>query len=92
MNKSIALFYAASLLFLCFAVQSHIWQPSAQEIVRPSERHVATLSTPLKVDLRSYTYRGEVLLYAARMYQGQTTYFQTPGGGFALVLTARNVL
>ncbi len=64
----------------------------AQEIVRPSERNVATNSTPLKVDLRSYAYRGEVLLYAARMYQGQTTNFRTRGGGFAPVLTAKNVL
>ena len=64
----------------------------AQEIVRPSERHVATKSNPLKVDLRSYAYRGEVLLYAARMYQGQTTNFRTPRGGFAPVLTAKHVL
>jgi len=28
-----------------------------------------------------------VLLYAARMYQGQTTNFRTPGGGFAPVFT-----
>jgi hypothetical protein len=61
----------------------------AQEIVAPSERHVASDSTPLKVDLRCYAYRAEVLLYAARMYQGQTTNFRTPGGGFAPVLTGR---
>jgi len=61
----------------------------AQEIVRPSERHVATASAPLKVDLRCYAYHGAVLLYAARMYQGQTTNFRTPGGGFAPVLTAK---
>jgi hypothetical protein len=28
-----------------------------------------------------------VLLCAARRYQGQTTNFRTPGGGFAPVLT-----
>jgi hypothetical protein len=61
----------------------------AQEIVAPSERHVASDSTPLKVDIRCYAYRGKVLLYAARMYQGQTTNFRTPGGGFAPVLTSR---
>lgn len=59
----------------------------AQEIVAPSERHVASGSSPLKVDIRCYAYRGEVLLYAARMYQGQTTNFRTQGGGFAPVLT-----
>jgi uncharacterized circularly permuted ATP-grasp superfamily protein len=62
----------------------------AQEIVRPSERHVAGESAPLKVDLRCYAYGSEALLYAARMYQGQTTNFRTPGGGFAPVLTARH--
>lgn len=59
----------------------------AQEIVVPSERHLEPDADPLKVDLRCYAYRGEVLLYAARMYQGQTTNFRTPGGGFAPVLT-----
>lgn len=61
----------------------------AQELVPPSERHLASGSPPLKVDIRCYAYRGTVLLYAARMYQGQTTNFRTPGGGFAPVLTSR---
>jgi hypothetical protein len=61
----------------------------AQDIVTPSERHVASDLAPLKVDLRCYAYRGKVLLYAARMYQGQTTNFRTAGGGFAPVLTSR---
>ena len=76
---------------LTLRVWEHIGQGEyvAQEIVRPSERHVATASAPLKVDLRCYAYRGSVLLYAARMYQGQTTNFRTPGGGFAPVLTAK---
>jgi hypothetical protein len=39
----------------------------------------------LKVDVRNYVYRGEVQLVAARLYQGQTTNFRTPGGGFAIV-------
>ncbi|MEO6065841.1 MAG: hypothetical protein ABIP49_08710 [Lysobacterales bacterium] len=60
----------------------------AQEIVDPSERHLAADSDPLKVDIRCYAYRGEPLLYAARMYRGQTTNFRTPGGGFAPVLTS----
>jgi len=32
-----------------------------------------------------YTYQGAALLTAARIYQGQTTNFRTPGGGFAPV-------
>jgi hypothetical protein len=39
-----------------------------------------------KFDIRAYTYRGKVLLLAARMYQGQTTNFRTVGGGFAPIL------
>ena len=30
-------------------------------------------------------YRGDVQLVSARLYQGQTTNFRTPGGGFAAV-------
>ena len=60
----------------------------AQKIVPPSERHLAGAEGPLKVDIRCYAYRGQVLLYAARMYQGQTTNFRTPGGGFAPVLAS----
>ncbi|HWA23734.1 MAG TPA: hypothetical protein VG735_15175 [Caulobacterales bacterium] len=36
-----------------------------------------------KVDVRLYTYDGKLALTAARLYQGQTTNFRTPGGGFA---------
>jgi hypothetical protein len=39
------------------------------------------------MDVRLYTYAGQLLLSAARLYQGQTTNFRTPGGGFAPVLT-----
>ena len=42
----------------------------------------------LKLDVRLYTYRGAALLCAARVYQGQTTNFRTPGGGFAPVFVA----
>ena len=59
----------------------------AQKIVVPSERRIAVERDPLKVDVRCYAYRGQALLYAARIYQGQTTNFRTPGGGFAPVLT-----
>ncbi len=64
----------------------------AQELVIPSERRADIVSPPLKVDIRCYAYRGEVLLYAARIYQGQTTNFRTPGGGFSPVLTAEDRL
>jgi len=59
----------------------------AQALVPPSERLGADEhGTPvLKVDLRNYVYDGNVLLVAARLYQGQTTNFRTPGGGFAPV-------
>jgi hypothetical protein len=59
----------------------------AQEIVPPSQRHTAPGSPALKVDLRCYAYEGRALCFAARLYQGQTTNFRTPDGGFAPVLT-----
>lgn len=60
----------------------------AQTFVPPSERLVVVDGERemLKVDVRLYTYRGEMLLAAARLYRGQTTNFRTPGGGFAPVL------
>lgn len=60
----------------------------AQALVPPSARRleVAGVSVELKVDLRNYVYAGRVQLIAARLYQGQTTNFRTPGGGFAPVL------
>lgn len=59
----------------------------AQALVPPSERTVSVdgVPTPLKVDLRLYTYGDELLLPAARLYRGQTTNLRTPGGGFAPV-------
>ncbi|RLJ62652.1 hypothetical protein [Sulfurisoma sediminicola] len=44
--------------------------------------------TELKADIRNYAYRGAVQFVAARLYQGQTTNFRTPGGGFARVVEA----
>ncbi len=46
---------------------------------------VAGEMTTLKADIRNYVYRGAVQFVAARLYQGQTTNFRTPGGGFAVV-------
>lgn len=59
----------------------------AQEFAPPGERRIdaAEALAPLKADVRLYTYDGTVLLAAARLYQGQTTNFRTPGGGFAPV-------
>jgi hypothetical protein len=39
----------------------------------------------LKSDVRCYVYDGKIQLIAARLYQGQTTNYSTPGGGFVLV-------
>lgn len=60
----------------------------AQEIAPPSERcqTVAGAPLPFKVDLRAYVYDGRIQLLSARLYRGQTTNFQTPGGGLAAVL------
>jgi hypothetical protein len=59
----------------------------AQELVPPGERMVMVdaATEPRKTDVRLFTYDGHVLLAAARLYQGQTTNFRTPGGGFAPV-------
>ena len=59
----------------------------AQAIVPPGERLIEGDDTAqaMKFDLRAYAYGGEVQWVAARLYQGQTTNFRTPGGGFAPV-------
>lgn len=60
----------------------------AQRMALPDERKVCTEGAEpqsLKFDVRCYVYDGNIQLVAARLYQGQTTNFRTPGGGFALV-------
>lgn len=59
----------------------------AQSLVYPSEWQAMVYDSPVtfKLDLRHYVYRGESQLIVARLYQGQTTNFRTPGGGFARV-------
>jgi len=59
----------------------------AQAIMVPGERVIGSPENPqaLKFDIRTYAYDGMVQWTAARMYQGQTTNFRTPGGGFAPV-------
>lgn len=59
----------------------------AQEIVAPSQRVVTVQDQrkALKADVRAYAYAGEVQLFTARLYDGQTTNFRSDGGGFAPV-------
>lgn len=63
----------------------------AQEIAPPSEHPVPVAgedgpqTVTMKADFRCYVYDGRLQLVAARLYQGQTTNFRTPGGGFAPV-------
>ncbi|MBU0621107.1 MAG: hypothetical protein KJ795_04615 [Gammaproteobacteria bacterium] len=60
----------------------------AQRLAMPGERKVCVEGMApqmLKYDVRCYVYDGRIQLIAARLYQGQTTNFRTPGGGFALV-------
>ncbi len=60
----------------------------AQTLVQPSERQleIGNKIVGLKLDIRMYVYRGATQLICARLYQGQTTNFRTPGGGFAQVV------
>ncbi|MDD1636372.1 MAG: hypothetical protein LUQ06_08995, partial [Methylococcaceae bacterium] len=60
----------------------------AQTLVQPSERQleVENKIVDFKLDLRHYVYKGRTQLIIARLYQGQTTNFRTPGGGFAQVI------
>ena len=62
----------------------------AQEIAPPSEHEVpvADVLQRMKADVRCYVYNGRIQMVAARLYQGQTTNFRTPGGGFAPVFIA----
>lgn len=61
----------------------------AQSVVVPLERVIGPDETSqrLKFDVRAYAYDSAVQWIAARLYQGQTTNFRTPGGGFAPVYT-----
>ena len=60
----------------------------AQKLAPPGERALClnnAEAAPLKYDVRCFVYDGKIQLVSARLYQGQTTNFRTPGGGFALV-------
>ena len=58
----------------------------AQTFTAPSARIVHG-GQSLKSDVRCFASEAGVLLFVARLYQGQTTNMRTPGGGFAAVLT-----
>lgn len=60
----------------------------AQTLVKPTEQQLQVDNEliDLKLDLRQYVYRGRSQLTSARLYQGQTTNFRTPGSGFASVV------
>ena len=62
----------------------------AQEIAPPSEHlvQVGDSEQRMKADIRCFVYDRRIQLVAARLYQGQTTNFRTPGGGFAPVFVA----
>lgn len=61
----------------------------AQALSPPGERRIGDAAAPqaLKFDLRLYADAGRAMWFSARLYQGQTTNFRTPGGGFAPVYT-----
>lgn len=63
----------------------------AQQMAAPGERMLCVDGAEpaaFKSDVRCYVYDGKLQLGAARLYQGQTTNFRTPGGGFALLRLA----
>ncbi len=61
------------------------WAPPAEHAMQINGENVV-----LRYDVRNYVYNGQVLMLAARLYQGQTTNFRTPGGGFAPVFFPGN--
>jgi uncharacterized circularly permuted ATP-grasp superfamily protein len=63
----------------------------AQALVQPSERQleIDNKIVDFKLDLRHYVYKTKTQLICARLYQGQTTNFRTPGGGFAQVIVVK---
>ena len=62
----------------------------AQEIAPPSEHLVLVdgVERRMKADIRCLVYDRRIQLVSARLYQGQTTNFRTPGGGFAPVFVS----
>ncbi|TWI11500.1 hypothetical protein IP93_01396 [Lysobacter ruishenii] len=58
----------------------------AQEVAPPGTR-ILHDGVTFKADVRCFASERGVILFSARLYQGQTTNMRTPGGGFATVLT-----
>jgi hypothetical protein len=87
--------YGAKAAYRGDKITTRVWKEItagnyvAQKRIAPSERwrRREGAETALKFDIRNYVYDGEVQLLAARLYQGQTTNFRTPGGGFAPVFS-----
>lgn len=85
--------YGSKAVYRGDKLTTSVWQDIlkgvyvAQEMVAPSERTITLdgVAAQRKLDVRLYTYAGETLLAATRLYQGQTTNFRTAGGGFAPV-------
>jgi hypothetical protein len=71
-------------------ITQRVWQDIlqgdyvAQTLIKPSQRHIAD-DESLKFDIRAYAYEGQIQLFAARLYEGQTTNMRTPHGGFSCV-------
>lgn len=60
----------------------------AQRLAVPGVRLVSVAGAEpavFKFDIRCYVYASQLQMVVARLYQGQTTNFRTPGGGFAVV-------
>jgi hypothetical protein len=85
--------YASKAVYRGDKLTKSVWESIlsgdyiAQELAPPGERTIMLGDERVarKVDVRLYTYAGQAILSAARVYQGQTTNFRTPGGGFAPV-------
>ncbi|MCR9278701.1 MAG: hypothetical protein NXH85_12075 [Pseudomonadaceae bacterium] len=76
------------------AAENYVAQEFIAPPVRAISRNVGEAPgqlerAELKFDVRVYTYDGAPMLYAARVYQGQTTNLRTAGGGLAPVLTIK---
>lgn len=88
-----AMGYGSKAAYRGDKITSKVWQEIlqgdyiAQALVPPAQRGMLLdqQTTELKMDIRAYAYQGKLQLLAARLYQGQTTNFRTPGGGFAPV-------
>ena len=66
----------------------------AQELVPPGRRVVSQSplnAGALKFDVRAYVYDSQIQHLVARVYNGQTTNMNTPGGGFAPVAVVPDI-